>query len=124
MTDLDWKRWPNFRREEFTCRCGCDKNEMAPEFMDKLQALRSVYGKPMHITSGYRCPQHPVEREKMKPGMHTTGFACDVGISGAEAVTLLRLALEARFRGIGVQQKGDGRFLHLDLRESPMIWSY
>jgi uncharacterized protein YcbK (DUF882 family) len=124
MTDLDWKRWPNFRREEFTCRCGCDQNEMAPEFMDKLQALRSVYGKPMHITSGYRCPQHPVEKAKMQPGMHTTGFAADVGISGAEAVTLLRLALEAGFRGIGVQQKGNGRFLHLDLRESPMIWSY
>lgn len=97
---------------------------MKPEFMARLQALRSTYGKPMMITSGYRCTQHPVERDKIHPGMHTTGLAADVGVSGAEALSVLRLALEAGFRGIGVQQKGNGRFLHLDLRESPAIWSY
>jgi hypothetical protein len=28
------------------------------------------------------------------------------------------------FKGIGVQQKGAGRFIHLDDREDPAIWSY
>ena len=121
---VDWSRYPNFTREEFTCRCGCGRNEMKPEFLERFQALRSVYGKPMVVPSGYRCQQHPVEAAKAQPGMHTMGLAADVGISGAEAVTLLRLALDAGFKGIGVNQKGDGRFLHLDLRESPTIWSY
>ena len=121
---MDWGKYPNFRKEEFNCRCGCGKNEMRPEFMERLQALRAVYGKPLHITSGYRCPQHPVEAAKAQPGMHATGLAADIGISGAEAVTLLRLALDAGFRGVGVQQKGNGRFLHVDLRETPTIWSY
>ena len=121
---IDWSVYPNFTREEFTCRCGCERNEMRTEFLERLQALRSVYGKPLHITSGYRCPQHPKEAEKVRPGMHNTGLAADVGISGSEAVALLRLALDAGFKGIGVNQKGDGRFLHLDLRESPTIWSY
>ena len=121
---MDWSRYPNFKREEFTCRCGCGRNEMRPEFLERLQALRSAYGKPLHITSGYRCPQHPVEVAKAQPGMHSTGLAADIGISGAEAVTLLRLALDAGFRGVGVHQKGNGRFLHVDLRETPTIWSY
>ena len=121
---VDWSRYPNFKREEFTCRCGCGRNEMRPEFLERLQALRSVYGKPMAVTSGYRCPQHPKEAAKAQPGMHTTGLAADIGISGAEAVTLLRLALAAGFRGVGVHQKGNGRFLHVDLRETPTIWSY
>jgi zinc D-Ala-D-Ala carboxypeptidase len=121
---VDWGRYPNFLREEFTCRCGCGRNEMKPEFLERLQALRSVYGKPMAVTSGYRCPQHPKEAAKAQPGMHTTGLAADIGISGAEAVTLLRLALDAGFRGVGVHQKGSGRFLHVDLRETPTIWSY
>jgi uncharacterized protein YcbK (DUF882 family) len=97
---------------------------MKPEFMGRLQALRIVYGKPMHITSGFRCPDHPVEKAKTNPGAHSQGIAADIGISGAEAITLLRLALEANFTGIGVQQKGNGRFLHLDIREHPAIWSY
>ena len=121
---VDWGRYPNFKREEFTCRCGCGRNEMRPEFLERLQALRSVYGKPMAVTSGYRCPQHPKEAAKAQPGMHTTGLAADIGISGAEAVTLLRLALEAGFKGIGINQTGDGRFLHFDLRAIPSIWSY
>jgi uncharacterized protein YcbK (DUF882 family) len=121
---IQWSNYPNFTREEFTCRCGCGRNEMRPEFLERLQALRSAYGKRMHITSGYRCPQHPVEAAKVHPGMHTTGLAADIGISGSEAVALLRLALDAGFRGVGVQQKGSGRFLHVDLRETPTIWSY
>ena len=121
---IDWSRYPNFRKEEFNCRCGCGRNEMRQEFMERLQALRATYGKPMHITSGYRCTQHPVEAAKVHPGMHTTGLAADIGISGSEAVALLRLALDAGFRGVGVQQKGSGRVLHVDLRETPTIWSY
>jgi hypothetical protein len=27
---VDWGRYPNFKREEFTCRCGCGRNEMRP----------------------------------------------------------------------------------------------
>jgi zinc D-Ala-D-Ala carboxypeptidase len=36
------------------------------------------------------------------------------------------MALEAGFTGIGVQQKGTGRFLHLDTLENlrPTVWSY
>jgi hypothetical protein len=28
------------------------------------------------------------------------------------------------FTGIGVKQTGAGRFIHLDLRATPTVWSY
>ena len=124
---MNWSDYPNFSAQEFDCQCGCGQNEMKPEFMAKLQQLRTLYGAPMKVTSGYRCPQHPIEAKKAAPGAHASGQACDIGVQGAEAHRLLRMALEAGFTGIGVQQKGTGRFLHLDTLESdlrPSLWSY
>lgn len=102
---------------------------MHPDFMERLQKLRTAYDKPMKITSGYRDKTHPIEAKKAAPGAHASGRAADVSIRGADAVELLKLALELGFTGIGVQQKGDGRFIHLDDIEDgslprPMLWSY
>jgi zinc D-Ala-D-Ala carboxypeptidase len=123
---MDWNRFPNFKAAEFNCS-HCGKNEMKPEFMAKLQALRTQYGKPMRVTSGYRCPQHPIEARKAAPGAHASGCAADIGIEGRDAHRLLSLAMSIGFNGIGVQQKGSGRFLHLDTLEGPTrptLWSY
>ena len=120
---MDWSRYQNFTEAEFRCR-HCGRQEMKPEFMEKLQALRSAYGKRLSVTSGWRCPDHPVEKAKAHPGMHSTGLAADLGVDGADAVEVLRLALAMGFTGLGVQQKGAGRFLHLDLRSLTAIWSY
>ena len=123
---IDWSKYQNFTKREFDCS-HCGKNEMQPDFLQKLQALRSVYGKPMRITSGYRCPAHPIEAKKAKPGAHASGCACDIGIDGPDAHRLLKLAFAAGFTGIGVQQKGSGRFIHLDTLEGglrPNVWSY
>ena len=120
---MDWSRYPNFSEAEFRCR-HCGRQEMQPKFMEKLQALRVQFGKPLRVTSGWRCPDHPIEKAKPHPGMHVTGLAADLGVQDSDAVTLLRLALNMGFTGIGVQQKGIGRFLHLDLRKEPTIWSY
>lgn len=124
--------WPNFSYAELRCkcgRCGSDGTEMDRAFMDKLQQLRERFGKPMALSSAYRCPKHPVEAKKAAPGEHCTGQAVDVAISGGDAVTLLHLALELGFARIGVQQKGGGRFIHLGTSAgsrfpSPAIWSY
>lgn len=123
---MDWTKYPNFKAAEFNC-LHCGKNEMKPEFMEKLQSLRMIYGKPMRITSGYRCPQHPIEAKKATPGAHASGCACDIGVEGREAYQVVRLAFKLGFTGIGVQQKGSGRFIHLDTMEGatrPALWSY
>ena len=98
--------------------------------MRRLQNLRMAYGRPMKITSGYRDKSHPIEAKKSEPGAHSTGHACDVAVRGYDALRLVQLAIVHGFTGIGVQQKGDVRFIHLDdLKDSdgftrPTIWSY
>ncbi len=121
----NWDRYPNFGRDEFACS-HCGDEEMDSAFMDALQELRTSFGKPMTITSGYRCPSHPIEARKAKPGSHASGCAADIAVSRGDAVQLLRLALDGRFTGFGVQQKSGGRFIHLDnlTTNRPMIWSY
>jgi zinc D-Ala-D-Ala carboxypeptidase len=123
---MDWSRYPNFKKSEFDCS-HCGKNEMQPDFMAALQSLRTSYGKPMRITSGYRCPQHPIEAKKAAPGAHASGRAADIGVEGRDAFLLLKLAFAQGFTGIGVQQKGAGRFIHLDTvitGPRPNVWSY
>lgn len=123
---MDWGRYPNFKESEFACS-HCGKTEMDADFMFRLQTLRTRYNKPISISSGYRCPQHPIEVKKSSSGAHTTGKAADIAVQGAEAHRILMLALDMNFKGIGVQQKGTGRFIHLDDWENPnrpTVWSY
>lgn len=123
---MDWGRYPNFKESEFACR-HCGKVEMNAFFLERLQTLRTRYGKALTITSGYRCPEHPIEAAKAAPGPHSTGMAADVAVQGADAHRVLSLAFAMNFRGVGVQQKGDKRFIHLDDVEDgarPTVWSY
>lgn len=126
---MDWSLYPNFTEDEFRCK-HTGRCKMDPVFMRRLQHLRSVFGKPMRITSGYRDPSHPVEAAKDKPGAHSEGRAADVAVQGADAVRLVQLAIGLGFTGIGVQQKGTARFIHLDDLTQldnyprPTIWSY
>ena len=128
--EAQWHLYPNFSKEEFDCK-HTGKNEMKHSFMAKLQALRTAYDRPLRVTSGFRDYTHPVEAKKPKKnGAHPTGLACDIAIDRKEAYKVLKIALELGFTGIGFQQKGSGRFIHLDtiedngLQPRPSIWSY
>jgi zinc D-Ala-D-Ala carboxypeptidase len=126
---MNWNDYPNFSKSEFDCK-HTGKNEMKPEFMSKLQELRTRYGKPMRISSGFRDRTHPIEANKIIAGAHTTGLAADIAVDRGNAYQVLKIALELGFTGIGINQKGSGRFIHLDTIENnssqprPTIWSY
>ncbi|ODP98418.1 peptidase M15A [Salinivibrio sp. SS3] len=98
--------------------------------LDKLQTVREEMGIPFIITSGYRCANHPAEAKKKQPGTHNMGKAVDIAVRGNEALQLIAVAQCYGFTGIGVAQKGGGRFIHLDdaqaapRRPRPHIWSY
>lgn len=121
---MNWGRY--FTETEFACRhCGVAK--MDQDFVDKLNRLREACGFALRVSSGYRCPDHPIEAKKSTTGAHTTGKAVDFAVEGRLAHNLLRNAMAMNFAGIGVQQKGSGRFIHLDDWDNPSrptIWSY
>ena len=125
---MNWALYPNFAPAEFACRA-TGKCAMNPDFMARLQKLRTLYGKPMRITSGYRDRTHPVEMRKATTGAHSMGRAADIAVEGWDAMRLVQLAVEVGFSGIGVQQKGGGRFIHVDdvpagVLPRPAMWSY
>ena len=126
---VDWDKSKYFDKSEFVCS-HTGKAEMDGEFIAKLNRLRHLYGKPLTISSGYRDETHPVEAIKKSPGAHTSGQAFDILIDRENAYNLLKIAFTVGFTGIGVNQKGGARFLHLDTidnspnRPRPTIWSY
>lgn len=127
ITDADWdsERWPNFSIRELACQ-HCGRLEMEEDFLDDLQTMREAVG-PMRITSGYRCDGHPIEAAKPTPGSHSKGVAVDVACRGQGAFNVLHAALDVGMWGIGVAQKGDNRFIHLDQLNAdyrPSVWSY
>ena len=99
---------------------------MDPRFIDDLDDLRERCGFPLIVTSGYRCPDHnDAVSSTGRTGPHTTGKATDFGVDRERATIVLEHALQMDFKGIGVNQKGAGRFIHLDCaRPSRTIWSY
>lgn len=115
----------HFSRKELQCKYSgeCQFN---PEFLARIEELRIAYGKPLKVSSGFRSADHPVERVKKSTGYHAKGEALDFLVYGEDAQTLIKLALDLGFKGIGVSQKGDfnRRFIHIDHRSEPAMWSY
>jgi len=129
-----WEDFPNFGRSEVACQ-HCGRAEMDEDFMWRLQDLREAYGKPMKITSGYRCPDYnSLISSTGRTGPHTTGRAVDISVSRKGAWELLRLICSiGKFTGIGIKQHGGGRFVHIDTLPPnhdddqplrPAVWSY
>lgn len=119
-----------FSDKELACKCGCGM-QIAPDFRAKLERLRERFGKPLVVTSGARCPAHNAKISSTgMTGPHTTGRATDFATSHGDALRLVDLALEQGFTGIGVNQKGTSRFIHVDDlpdapgQPRPTIWSY
>lgn len=123
---------PNyFSADELKCKCGCDGVNFDLGFLSTINAIRHEAGFSFVVTSAYRCPNHPIEARKPNgPGAHSTGQAIDISCDGERALEVIRLAQKHGIKRIGVQQKGSGRFIHLDSCtsaqgfSSPWIWSY
>ncbi len=113
---IDWSKYPNFSAKEFSCK-HCGKGCIQPELLETLQSIRTTLGKPLVISSGYRCPEHPAEKSKSNPGEHTKGWAVDIAIHGQQALDLIFTAQTFHVKRIGLNQKGDksGRFVHIGI---------
>jgi zinc D-Ala-D-Ala carboxypeptidase len=117
---MDWN-YPNFTKEEVACKCGCGFLPK-PEFMEKLQRLRNLYGKKMKITSAARCETHNAKVGGAPASKHVEGLAVDIACSSKDACDLFELAVEVGFWGRGVAKT----FVHLDMRtyEERRVWQY
>ena len=117
-----------FKDSELVCSC-CGQSGMDNNFMQVIDRMRDQAGFPFPVTSAYRCANHPVEADKAEPGTgpHCQGKAVDIAVSRDRAFIVLELAVVAGIRRIGVSQRGNKRFIHLDMADNlptPRLWSY
>ena len=109
-----------FTDAEMRCRC-CNVNHCTSSLMDALNALRLAIGKPITVTSGYRCRKHNAEVGGEPNSQHCTGNAADVKVEGMTPAEIYRAALKIpAFGGFGVAST----FCHLDVRVVSAKWCY
>ena len=116
-------RWPNFNLAELACRCGgrfCARAYWHdPNFLDRLQALRDMVGKPLQVSSAHRCALWNAAVGGAPLSQHKQ-IAVDLITEGHDRASLRSAAERCGFTGFGLART----FLHLDTRPVPAIWYY
>lgn len=121
----------DFSDAEWTCKNGC--GGLPPQdFQDEVQLLREAWGKPLVISSGFRCSKYNQAVSSTGPHGPHTRAAVDFQVEPEHVWDFVRLAISLGWTGIGINQRGPigGRFVHLDRLPNaqdcprPRFWSY
>lgn len=130
MTVISTKNFHPGTDHKLLCTCGhpdCDQRSVDQETLDKVQLIRGDIKQSMIITSGGRCPNHPDEVRKSKPGDHQLCKGVDVKCTNEEQETKLKV-LAGRYGATRVAGGAYCGFVHLawtptDRKDVP-TWSY
>ena len=122
---------PAFKVREFRCRDGTDSILIDEELVVVLQCIREHFGKPVHITSGYRTAAHNTAVGGSKSSQHLLGRAADIWVEGTtvEAVAAYAESLLVNRGGIGIYPKDAKHpdrttgWIHIDTRPNKSRWT-
>lgn len=130
-----WEEIAYFQPEEFDSgtpdggkMLNSGRLNMDEGFVRELERLRRMCSFSININSGYRTTSYNDYIGATQT--HASGKAADIGCSHTKAFIILQNAFKCGFTGIGICQKGNRRFIHLDTlddgvgRPRPHIWSY
>lgn len=83
-----------------------------------LDPVRTIYGKPIIVSSGYRSPELNAAVGGVANSQHTTGNAADLKpASGGSLEGIFRAAVQfGDFDQLILEEKGGGRWVHLSWR--------
>lgn len=97
----NWDKIIHFKKEEFTCKCGCGLNNINLELVEILEKIRSHFGgNPIIITSGCRCTKHNLAVQGAKYSRHVDGKASDLYVRGITTSELLNYCKELVNQGV------------------------
>lgn len=111
----------HFKVREFACGDGSDAILVAPRLVMVLETIRTHFGAPVVIHSGYRTPQHNAKVNGAAHSQHCYGMAADVTVRGhtpAEVAAFAR-SIMPDWGGVGVYDS----FCHIDVREAKADWA-
>ena len=107
-----WSAWPwrYFVPKEMACR-GTGKLSVNDVFINKLDILRSRFGRPLIVLSAFRTPYHNAFVGGAVFSLHLKALAVDLSIVGQDKKLIKQIAKEEDFTGFGYYNT----FLHIDL---------
>ncbi|MFR9058369.1 YcbK family protein [Eubacterium callanderi] len=115
LTNGPWAS-AHFLMDEYACDCAgyCDgwPADMNPELLEKIEALRCYFNRPIIITSGVRCERRNAEVGGIENSWHLSGHAADLYCPG---VPCDEVAWVARELGLGVIEYPDQQFDHCEI---------
>ncbi len=128
------KLTPHFTDRELACRCGCG---LLPtqQLLDALEAVRLIYGRPIHIVSGARCEAHNRDVGGSPGSAHITGQAVDLAPpTGADLMDLVSAFIgvlsllranggKSVCGGFGMGERDGQRRIHFDVADK-RAWMY
>lgn len=115
----------NFNSTEFDCKGSgcCSITTINPQLVNYLQLIRNHFGKPITITSGYRCYTHNKRVGGATGSRHNKGDAADIVVSGVAPREVAKFAESIGIKGIGLYETAvDGYFVHIDTRTTKSFW--
>ena len=115
----------NFNSSEFDCHgSGCCSSTLVDDkLVTYLQQIREHFGKPLNISSGYRCATHNKNVGGATNSRHAKGQAADIYITGVTPAEIAKYAESIGILGIGLYEtNSDGFFVHVDTRETKSFW--
>ena len=71
----------HFKVSEFSCKCGCGKDDIDQRVMDMAETIRQALGVPVSVNSGCRCKEHNARSKGVPNSKHLTGKAADLSCS-------------------------------------------
>lgn len=114
-TSGEMKLSENFKVKEFACKDGSDTILIDVGFVQThLQDIRTHFGVPVTINSGYRTPTYNKKVGGAKNSYHVKGRAFDIVVKGHIPEEVARYAQKLGINGI-IQYNS---FVHIDSRES------
>lgn len=115
----------NFDVSEFACHGnGCCTTVLIDEQLAQyVQMIRDHFGKPITISSGYRCEKHNKSVGGATASRHAKGQAADIVVKGVAPAEVAKYAESIGIKGIGLYETNkDGHFVHIDTRTSKAFW--
>lgn len=115
----------NFQYKEFDCHgSGCCSTTIIDEkLVEYVQRIRDHFGKPVTITSPYRCEVHNRRVGGATKSYHMQGKAADIVVQGVSSREVAKYAESIGILGIGLYEtSADGYFTHIDTRTTKSFW--
>ena len=112
---------PHFQVKEFACSDGSRVVFISDDLVNLLENIRMHYGKPLHITSGYRTVAYNAKQKGSSPkSQHCNGLAADIWVEGVSIKALYDYVCEAlgNHGGVGIYNT----FVHVDMRSPKSRW--